>query len=141
MQQGDITTLTVDEALEIYENSGLCIAFQMGTYANGGKEEFKSPEDMAAALSSGTNAIDSFKDYILSHARHREEAVRGLHIAACVMLWMSRVHTHILDGDGDRKDKYPEGPKSFIEHVTAYSILTDQDWGTACEEVLTSEEV
>lgn len=136
----DIREMTVDEALEIYENSALNVAFQIGVVSNGGREEFDSREDMGRALAKGVDAVDSFRDYILSHSKHHCEASRGLQMAACTMLWMSRVHTFLLDGEDDKDKRFPEGPKSFIDHVTAYSVLTEQDWGAACEEVLASEE-
>lgn len=132
MRDGEsIMKMTPEEAIEVYESSGVSIAMMIAK-----DSVFEDPRpDHEKALKAGTDAVDSFRDFILSHSRcNNEEHTESMfHYAACTMLWMDRVHLHI---DNKGRDGFPEGPVSFINDVTAYSLLTNQDWGKACEELL-----
>tara|TARA_R100001594_G_scaffold128989_1_gene167487 strand:- start:240 stop:677 length:438 start_codon:yes stop_codon:yes gene_type:complete len=126
-----IMSLTPEEAIDVYEGSGVKIATTVA-------KDFVMSMDNAdtdKALAVGMEACDSFRDFILSHSRCEpsEHTETKFHYAACTMLWMDRVHRYI---ESKGRDQFPEGPLTFIDHVTAYSLLSSQTWGEACEELL-----
>ena len=130
-EEQSIMNLTPVEAIAVYEGSGVKIAMTVAKDFSMSRDD--APKDKA--LAAGIKACDSFRDFILSHSRCEpsEHTETKFHYAACTMLWMDRVHMYI---ENKGRDQFPDGPLTFIDHVTAYSLLSDQTWGEACEELL-----
>ncbi len=124
-----IYDMTANELYEVYENTGVSIAMQTAMAAGDG-------EPTAEGLEAGTKATDSFMKMIMAEGGkppHCNEQVSKWFVAGCTMLWMNRVMEFL---DTQDRGRFPQGPATLIEHVTAYSILTEQDWAAACNEIL-----
>ena len=131
MNEGEsIMRMTPEEAIDVYENSAISIAMTLTKSMVDGREF-----DEGKVLKASMDLADSFREFILSHSRFPlgEEGGSKFHYAACTMLWMDRVHRYI---ESEGRERFPEGPLTFLNHVSAYAILTEQDWSTACEELL-----
>ena len=122
-----IYSMTAEEMYEVYTNTGVSIAMQTALAAGDG-------EPTAEGLVAGTKATDSFMRMIMSEGgKTPDDMVSKWFVAGCTMLWMGKMMDFL---DTQDRERFPEGPATLIEHITAYSILTEQDWAEACKEIL-----
>ena len=120
-----IYNMTAEEVYEVYENTGTSIGMQTAMAALG---------KMPKALDAGFRATDSFMRMIMSEGgKTPDDMVSKWFIVGCTMLWMGKMMDFL---DTQERDRFPEGPATLIEHITAYSILTEQDWAEACNEII-----
>lgn len=73
---------------------------------------------------------ESFRDFILTHTNKANEECMAA-IGAGMIIFMTRVNAH-LDGVTDRT------AFDFLNKVTTYSMMTESNWGEACDEILGS---
>tara|TARA_R100000234_G_scaffold33319_1_gene19606 strand:- start:4550 stop:4957 length:408 start_codon:yes stop_codon:yes gene_type:complete len=124
-----IYDMTADEVYDVYENTGVSIAMQTALAAGDG-------QPTVDALAAGARATNSFMRMIMAEGgKSLDETtqVSKWFVAGCTMLWMGKMMDFL---DTQDRERFPEGPATLIEHITAYSILTEQDWESACKDIL-----